>query len=128
MNEESPIIPSLADAQKRSQTAIDGASSDNEEDPAPLPALVLTVNQNAVSALQCYNERKRLHVDQSTEVTLLLNLGAIVTAQPSFEVSLHLEKNIDNYAAAILLSSKISTYEGTIPTNTLLDILKKKSL
>ncbi|KAJ7813870.1 hypothetical protein B0H14DRAFT_3477506 [Mycena olivaceomarginata] len=122
MNEESPIIPSLAGAQKRSHTAIDGASSENEENPAPLPALVLTANQNA-----------------STEVTLLLNdppafrhakilanllhisnqLGAIVTAQPSFEVSPHLEKNIDNYAAAILLSSKISV-QRPIPTNTLL--------
>ena len=30
------------------------------------------------------------------------------------------QKNIGNYAAAVLLSSKISAYKGTIPTNTLL--------
>ncbi|KAJ6623229.1 hypothetical protein B0H10DRAFT_2213617 [Mycena sp. CBHHK59/15] len=149
MNEESPVVPialSLTNPQKRSHAAIDGATSDDEEGTTgTVPVLVLTANQNAISALQRYSERKRLRVDQTTEVTLLLNdppafrhakimanlfhvanqLSAIVTAQPTFEVSSHLEKNISNYAVAVLLSSKISAYKGSIPINTLLDILKK---
>ncbi|KAJ7859095.1 hypothetical protein B0H14DRAFT_2577462 [Mycena olivaceomarginata] len=52
-------------------------------------------------------------------------LSAIVTAQAPFEVNSHLEKNIANYAAAILLSTKISAYKGSIPTNILLNMLKK---
>ncbi|KAJ6529325.1 hypothetical protein B0H19DRAFT_968452, partial [Mycena capillaripes] len=52
-------------------------------------------------------------------------LAAIVTAQPGFEVSSHFEKSISNYAAAIFLSSKISAYKGSIPTNTLLNIVRK---
>ncbi|KAJ7782555.1 hypothetical protein DFH07DRAFT_949346 [Mycena maculata] len=143
MDEESPVVPSLTTAQKCSHAVTtDGTASDDEND---ITALVLPTNQNAISALQCYSERKRLRADQTTEVTLLINdspafrhvkllatllhvsnqVAAVVTAQPTFEVTSHLEKNIYNYAAAILLSSKISAYKGAIPTNTLLNILKK---
>ncbi|KAJ7878212.1 hypothetical protein B0H13DRAFT_2346752 [Mycena leptocephala] len=144
MNEESPVAPSLTSAQKRTHAAIDGAASDNEDN-SSLPALALTANQNVVSAVQRYSEKKRLRVDQATEVNLLLKdppafrhakmlanllhisnqLDAIVTAQPPFEVSADLEKNIQKYAAAVLLSSKISAYKGAVPTNILLNILKK---
>ncbi|KAJ6597825.1 hypothetical protein B0H10DRAFT_1888385, partial [Mycena sp. CBHHK59/15] len=58
-----------------------------------------------------------LHVDN------LINQIVIATAP--YEVSASLEKNISNYAAAVLLSSKISTYKGANPTNILLAILKK---
>ncbi|KAJ7093591.1 hypothetical protein C8R44DRAFT_749955 [Mycena epipterygia] len=154
MNEDSPIVSSLTNAQKRSYAAIDGSTSDDEEGStggAPIPALVLTANQNTTSALQRYSEKKRLRVDQTTEVTFLLHFpllqgpppafrhakiltnifqvsnqfAAFVVAQPGFEVASRLEKNISNYAAAILLSRKISAYKGSIPINTLLNILKK---
>ncbi|KAJ7820594.1 hypothetical protein B0H14DRAFT_3472242 [Mycena olivaceomarginata] len=146
MNEESPLVLSLTSAQKRTHAAIDGSTSDNEdESTGGLPALDLATNQNAVSTHQRYTEKKRLRMDQASEVTLLLKdppafryakllanifhvsnqLSAIVTAQAPFEVNSHLEKNIANYAAAILLSTKISAYKGSIPTNILLNMLKK---
>ncbi|KAJ6584220.1 hypothetical protein B0H10DRAFT_2198115 [Mycena sp. CBHHK59/15] len=62
-----------------------------------------------------------LHVDN------LINQIVIATAP--YEVSASLEeqfdKNISNYAGAILLLRKISIYKGAIPTNILLAILKK---
>ncbi|KAJ6545549.1 hypothetical protein B0H19DRAFT_1266967 [Mycena capillaripes] len=52
-------------------------------------------------------------------------LDAIVTAQPPFEVSADLEKNMQKYAAAVLVSSRISAYKGAVPTFCLFNILKK---
>ncbi|KAJ7844015.1 hypothetical protein B0H14DRAFT_3687891 [Mycena olivaceomarginata] len=112
MNEESPLVLSLTSAQKRTHAAIDGSTSDNEdESTGGLPALDLATNQNAVSTLQRYTEKKRLRMDQASEVTLLLKdppafryakllanifhvsnqLSAIVTAQAPFEVNSHLD-------------------------------------
>ncbi|KAJ7730521.1 hypothetical protein B0H16DRAFT_1469494 [Mycena metata] len=66
------------------------------------------------------------HAKLMTNLFVLLNqVQAIVTAQPPFEVSANLEKNLLNYGVAVLLSSHIAAYKGAIPTNTLLDILKK---
>jgi hypothetical protein len=65
-------------------------------------------------------------------------VNAIVVATPEYQVSASLEvrlhvlisynkyllkinqKTLHNFAAAILLSSKISAYKGAVPTNTLL--------
>ncbi|KAJ6542407.1 hypothetical protein B0H10DRAFT_2203345 [Mycena sp. CBHHK59/15] len=139
MDQDSPVAPLLTTAQKRPHSDVDEAQSDTTAaaDPAP--------NPNTVSAIQRYTEKKRLRVEQATEVSLLLHdapairhakllanifyvsnqIGSIVTAAPAYEVSPGLAKNIHNYAAAILLSSKIGAYKGSIPTNTLLNILKK---
>ncbi|KAJ7460044.1 hypothetical protein B0H11DRAFT_2242266 [Mycena galericulata] len=145
MDEDSPLAPALINAQKRSHATMDGNTSENEDETAANISALVPANQNTISAVQRYAEKKRLRVDQATEVTLLINdppafrhakilanilhvsnqLSAIVTAQPPFEVSANLEKNLHNYAAAILLSSKISAYKGAVPTNTLLNILKK---
>ncbi|KAJ6582734.1 hypothetical protein B0H10DRAFT_1890423, partial [Mycena sp. CBHHK59/15] len=51
-------------------------------------------------------------------------IDKIVTATAPYQVSRDLEQNIANYAAAVLLSSKIRTYKGTVPTDILLEILK----
>ncbi|KAJ7635601.1 hypothetical protein DFH06DRAFT_1336619 [Mycena polygramma] len=146
MHEESPILPtvlSLTNSHKRSRAAVDGATSEDED--GPVPALALVTSQNDVLTLQRYSEKKRLRLDQTTEVTLLLNdppafrhakllatlfhvsnqLSAIVTAQPAFEVSPHLLKNIQNYAAAVFTSSKLSAYKGSTPVNIILNILKQ---
>ncbi|KAJ6602499.1 hypothetical protein DFH09DRAFT_1470145 [Mycena vulgaris] len=144
MEEDSPVAPSpTAAAHKRSHDAM-GSNSDDEDDDAPAPVFVLP-NQNTVKAIQRYAERKRLRADQSTEVNIFLQdpaavrdakilvnlfhvsnqLAKIVTAAPPYTVSPSLEKNLHNYAAAILLSSKISAYKGAVPTNILLNILKK---
>ncbi|KAJ6615973.1 hypothetical protein B0H10DRAFT_1737180, partial [Mycena sp. CBHHK59/15] len=67
------------------------------------------------------------------EAKLLVNLmvvenqiAKIVTATAPYQVLASLEKNIQNYAAAVLLSSKISTYKGAAPqTSSLYEILLK---
>ncbi|KAF8908230.1 hypothetical protein CPB85DRAFT_1436179 [Mucidula mucida] len=53
------------------------------------------------------------------------NLVQAVKRQPPFKVSNKLEKNINVYAVAILLSAKISSYKGAIVTKLLMDIIKK---
>ncbi|KAJ7892893.1 hypothetical protein B0H14DRAFT_2560125 [Mycena olivaceomarginata] len=54
-------------------------------------------------------------------------VNAIVVVTPEYQVSASLEKTLHNFAAAILLSSRISAYKGAVPTNTLLirNILRK---
>ncbi|KAJ6503829.1 hypothetical protein C8R45DRAFT_1070360, partial [Mycena sanguinolenta] len=146
MNESTPIVssPTPIIAQKRNHAAGPG-SADNDNDNDTVPTFALP-NQNVVSTVQRYGERKRLRPEQLTdvalfvqdspavhEVKLLINvlhleneLGKIVTSVPQFEVSPALEKNVHDLAIAVLLSSKISTYKGSVPTNTLLEIIKKQ--
>ncbi|KAJ7137414.1 hypothetical protein C8R43DRAFT_832669, partial [Mycena crocata] len=52
-------------------------------------------------------------------------ISKIITSAPPFEVTQAMQKNISNYAAIILLSTKISAYRGAVPLNTLLKIIKK---
>ncbi|KAJ6625277.1 hypothetical protein B0H10DRAFT_1783210, partial [Mycena sp. CBHHK59/15] len=66
------------------------------------------------------------------EVKLLVNLmvvqtqiDKIITATAPWQPSVDLLKNIQNFVAAVLLSSKIRTYKGSTPTNVVIDILKK---
>ncbi|KAJ7780795.1 hypothetical protein DFH07DRAFT_950013 [Mycena maculata] len=138
MDEESPIAPALTMAQKRTHSAIDQTASDTKEDTGGVSPLVLQTGQNIISTVQRYTEKKRLRVEQANEITLLINdpptfhhakilanifhlsnqVGAIVTAQPGFEPSPALLKNLYNFGAAIMLSSKIVAYKGS-------DIVKK---
>ncbi|KAJ7688284.1 hypothetical protein B0H17DRAFT_866338, partial [Mycena rosella] len=100
---------------------------------------------NLVAVVKHYAERKRLCTDQVTEVEVFLNDSAsarevkmfvnmfalenkidkIVTAKAAYQVSPKLNKNIINYAPAVLLSSKVTEYKGQGVTNILLAILKK---
>ncbi|KAF7354470.1 hypothetical protein MVEN_01136200 [Mycena venus] len=66
------------------------------------------------------------------EVKLLVNLMVvqnqiekIVTATAPWQPSPDLLKNIQNNAAAVLLSSKIRTYKGVTATNIIIEILKQ---
>ncbi|KAJ6631921.1 hypothetical protein B0H10DRAFT_2182937 [Mycena sp. CBHHK59/15] len=106
---------------------------------------VSTPNQNIAVAATRYAERKRLKTDQTAavdvflqdptslrEVKLLVHLMVvenqiekIITATAPYQVTADLDKNIENHAATVLLSSKIRTYKGSTPTNILLEILKK---
>ncbi|KAJ7097467.1 hypothetical protein C8R44DRAFT_889375 [Mycena epipterygia] len=145
MGQDSPIASSPTSVQKRSHAAMVGTSGNvNDDDDDSIPAFVLP-NQNTVIAVQRYVERKRLRGDQTTEVNIFLQdsaavrdtkllvnllhlsnqLNTIVTAAPVFATSAALEKNLHDYATAILLSSKITAYKGAVPTNTLLNILRK---
>ncbi|KAJ6481966.1 hypothetical protein C8R45DRAFT_1151229 [Mycena sanguinolenta] len=148
MNESTPIVssPTPIIAQKRNHAAGPGsADSDNDNDNDTVPTFALP-NQNVVMTVQRYGERKRLRPEQLTavalfvqdppavrEAKLLINvlhleneLGKIITSAPQFEVSPALEKNVHDLAIAVLLSSKISAYKGSVPTNTLLEIIKKQ--
>ncbi|KAJ7781881.1 hypothetical protein DFH07DRAFT_949575 [Mycena maculata] len=146
MDEESPVVPALTTVQKRTHLAIDQTASDTEEDTTGgVPPSVLQTGQNVISVVQRYTEKKQLCVEQANEVTLLINdppafrhakilanifhlsnqVGAIVTAQTGSEPSPALLKNLYNFGAAIMLSSKIAAYKGSVPTNILIDIVKK---
>ncbi|KAJ6456739.1 hypothetical protein C8R45DRAFT_1186444 [Mycena sanguinolenta] len=148
MNESTPIVssPTPIIAQKRNHAAGPGsADNDNDNDNDTVPTFALP-NQNVVMTVQRYGERKRLRPEQLTDVALfvqdppavreaklLINvlhleneLGKIITSVPQFEVSPALEKNVHDLAIAVLLSSKIGAYKGSVPTNTLLEIIKKQ--
>ncbi|KAJ7452236.1 hypothetical protein FB451DRAFT_1145303 [Mycena latifolia] len=122
----------------------DDDTSDKDQPAAPAPPLALG-HQNIVMAAKCYTVKKRLRPEQATEVdvflsvrsllrlhlffTNLLALGnqmsKIIATTPVFEVSPDLKKNINNYAPAVLLSSKMNIYKGDGITNILLAIIKK---
>ncbi|KAJ6611414.1 hypothetical protein B0H10DRAFT_2437509 [Mycena sp. CBHHK59/15] len=126
MAQSSPLVPPASE--KRSHAAMLDNDSENEDDPSivGVAASTGTINQN--TELDTFLKdpaslrKARLFVNL-LHVNNLINQIVIVTAP--YEVSASLEENISNYAAAVLLSSKISTYKGTNPTNILLAILKK---
>ncbi|KAJ7668563.1 hypothetical protein DFH06DRAFT_1321805 [Mycena polygramma] len=103
------------------------------------------VNQNVVVAARHYAEKKRLRVDQITEVEvflydpaslreakLLSNILAlanqvekIVTGTPAYTPTAELETNLRKYAAAVLLSGKANGYKDNALTGILLGFVKK---
>ncbi|KAJ7689563.1 hypothetical protein B0H17DRAFT_1202204 [Mycena rosella] len=154
MAQSSPVAPpqGLAKRNHRTMTQDDG-SSDNENNnmsgeteqtPADTRPVVLP-NQNIIAVAQRCASRKRLCVDQVAmvesfakdnvavrEIKIFCHLVALenkvdklVTAKAAYQVSPDLNKNILNYAPAILLSSKIMVYKGQATTDVLLAILKK---
>ncbi|KAJ6619621.1 hypothetical protein B0H10DRAFT_1946671 [Mycena sp. CBHHK59/15] len=76
------------------------------------------------------SERKRLKPEQVAAADAFLHDPAAIREVKLFMHLMVLENQIDkiqniaNYAAAVLLSSKIRTYKGTVPTDILLEILK----
>ncbi|KAJ7896818.1 hypothetical protein B0H13DRAFT_2338205 [Mycena leptocephala] len=111
--------------------------------PPPLLPAVLT-SRNVAQMLQYLGESKRLHADQITDGINSVNdpqaiqgakmilclhalqncLDAFNAGKPPFTVSDDTETNIYFYAAAVLLSTKLSAYKGSVAKNILLDILK----
>ncbi|KAJ7259068.1 hypothetical protein C8J57DRAFT_1515777 [Mycena rebaudengoi] len=140
MDEPTPVAPS----RKRPHTALD-ASSDKEDDDEQLPANVFSLtSRNVAQMLQRLGESKRLRADQITDGINSVNdppavqgakmilclhalqnrLDAFDAGKPPFAVSDDTETNIYFYAAAVLLSTKLSAYKGSVAKNILLDILK----
>ncbi|KAJ7885269.1 hypothetical protein B0H14DRAFT_3737211 [Mycena olivaceomarginata] len=146
MAQSSPAAP--APTQKRNHGTMagdnDDSNSDNEQRARTAPAPILA-NHNLVAATKLYADKKRLRVEQATELELFVNepaplrevkllanlfafgneLGKLVASKPGLEVSSDLNTNIVKYAPAVLLSSKITIYKGNGTTNILLAILKQ---
>ncbi|KAJ7703816.1 hypothetical protein B0H14DRAFT_3903697 [Mycena olivaceomarginata] len=127
MDELTPVAP-----RKRPHADID-PSSDNEDD-EPLPANLFSLNsRNVTQMLQRLGESKRLRADQIADSINSVNdppavqgakvilglyalhnrLDAFEMGKPPFAVSDDTETNIYFYAAAILLSTKLSAYKGS---------------
>ncbi|KAJ6605148.1 hypothetical protein B0H10DRAFT_1957264 [Mycena sp. CBHHK59/15] len=140
MDDPTPVAPS----RKRPHAAID-PPSENEDDDEPLPTNIFRINsRNVVQMLQRLGESKRLRPDQITDGINVVNdppavqgakmilglhalfnrLEAFEVGKPPFAVSEDTETNIAHYAAAILLSTKVSAYKGSVAKNILLDLLK----
>ncbi|KAF7377202.1 hypothetical protein MSAN_00139900 [Mycena sanguinolenta] len=109
------------------------------------PASVFTLNpRNIATMLQRLGESKRLRADQIADGINSMNdppavqgakmilglhalhnrLEAFEASKPPFAVSKDTETAIYFYAAATLLSTKLSAYKGSVTKNILLDILK----
>ncbi|KAJ7281321.1 hypothetical protein C8J57DRAFT_1500023 [Mycena rebaudengoi] len=146
MDQNSPIRPTPKRTHGTMAGDDDGSTSDNDQSPpAPSQFQVTPTNQNITAAARNYGQRKRLRGEQITELEVFLNdpnllretklftsilavgnqVSEMVASQPSFKISSDLETNIQKYAPAVLLSSKINDYKGEGPTNILLAILKK---
>ncbi|KAJ7354588.1 hypothetical protein DFH08DRAFT_955976 [Mycena albidolilacea] len=138
MDDPTPVAPS----RKCPHTAIDPAS-DHKDDDNPLPTNIFAANScNVVQMLQHLRESKCLHPNQITDginadppavqgAKMILGLHALFNHLEAFEVgkapftvSDDTETNIAHYTAAILLSTKLSAYKGSIAKNILLDLLK----
>ncbi|KAJ7816212.1 hypothetical protein B0H14DRAFT_3475502 [Mycena olivaceomarginata] len=131
MAQSSPAAP--APTQKRNHGTMagdnDDSNSDNEQRARTAPAPILA-NHNLVAAKKLYADKKRLRVEQATELELFVNepaplrgvkllanlfafgneLGKLVASKPGFEVSSDLN---------------ITIYKGNGTTNILLAILKQ---
>ncbi|KAJ7899120.1 hypothetical protein B0H14DRAFT_3543429 [Mycena olivaceomarginata] len=144
MAQSSPIAAPSSGASKRNHSMMAGNEGSGDEDqPDVLP--VIQVSQNIVALATRYTSSKRLCSEQSNSVLAFMNdapalrdakllthifaletkVDKILVGQPSFEVSIDLQKNISSYASAVLLSSKITIYKGDGPKNVLLGIIKK---
>ncbi|KAJ7169265.1 hypothetical protein C8R43DRAFT_1121155 [Mycena crocata] len=129
---------------KRLHSTGDNRESD-DEDPEPAATIPGTVNPNITAAAKRFGAQKRLRGEQIAEVEALVKdppalrdakvfiqglhlenvLNKIVISMPPWEPSKDLLKNIYSYAAAILLSDKLSAYKGNTPKLILFAILKK---
>ncbi|KAJ7487100.1 hypothetical protein FB451DRAFT_1391953 [Mycena latifolia] len=123
---------------KRSHGAMlgdDDDTSDKDQPAAPAPPLALG-HQNIVMAAKRYTVKKRLRPEQATEVDVFLSEPPSLREAKVFTNLLALgnqmskiiaatPKNINNYAPAVLLSSKTNIYKGDGITNILLAIIKK---
>ncbi|KAF7368442.1 hypothetical protein MVEN_00167200 [Mycena venus] len=144
MAQDLPAGPINTTAKRSHGTMAGDDDSDGEQGAGAAPTFV-AANQNIIAATKLYADKKRLRGDQATEleqfandppslreVKLLANLfavgnelGKLVTSQLSYEVSAELNLNINKYAPAVLLSSKIHTYKGDGATDLLMVLLKK---
>ncbi|KAJ7053537.1 hypothetical protein C8F01DRAFT_1329803 [Mycena amicta] len=146
MTEDTPTAPTPSNGLTRPRS-----SSDAEDGPELPPRFVLA-GQNAKAAVERYAGSKRMRADQTAEAVSRLQVrvsrlqdsqavrdaklfidikvvenkvDAIVTAQPAFEVSEALQKNIAKYAIATLLSPKLVAYKGNAPVAIIMDIVLK---
>ncbi|KAK7012527.1 hypothetical protein R3P38DRAFT_3364739, partial [Favolaschia claudopus] len=129
---------------KRPHTNLSGQDDDDSDDAAAPRNLSLS-NQNLVMAAKRFGERKRLRGEQIAELESFVNdpaplrevklmangmalanqLEQIVAAKPPFELSEDLQLNIKKYAPAILLSERLGSYKGDVPTEALMEIIKR---
>ncbi|KAJ7143260.1 hypothetical protein C8R46DRAFT_569532 [Mycena filopes] len=142
MDQDSPVAAARLD---KRPLAEDSDDDDAAPSTAPSgPAAQGPSGQNAVVGARRYGEHKRLKTTQVDAVETFLNdipsvreaklfvhlmvlensLDKIVTATAPYAVSGDSKKNLQNYAAAVLLSSKTRTYKGSTATNTVLDLVK----
>ncbi|KAJ7762230.1 hypothetical protein B0H16DRAFT_1808822 [Mycena metata] len=145
MAEESPVATART-APKRTHQAMTGDDGEASDDDTARVAPPLALgHQNTIATLKRYGEKKRIRAEQNTELetfvkdpgpvreaklfvllfTVLNEVNKIVKAAPVYEVSADLEKNINNYVFAVLVSDKISEYKGDGPKTIVLALLKK---
>jgi hypothetical protein len=74
MNEETPVAPSPTVVQKRNHAAMAAGNSDDDNDNAGTPTFALP-NQNVITAVRRYAERKRLRGEQLTEATIFVQVS-----------------------------------------------------
>ncbi|KAJ7714443.1 hypothetical protein B0H16DRAFT_1742636 [Mycena metata] len=145
MNTSSPVRPAATVSSKRNHETMAGdANADNDDVSGAALTLSSLASQNIVGRVKHHAEKKRLRVDQVTEVGVFVNeppvvreakllveiiaarneLEKIVASKPAYEVSAELETNLRKYAPAVLLSSKLTWYKGNGPKEILLNIAK----
>ncbi|KAJ6551836.1 hypothetical protein B0H19DRAFT_1073465 [Mycena capillaripes] len=144
MDHSSPLRPPRI-SRSRPSTYATGARDDEGEEYPQAAATPGHVNRNLTAAMQRDAAKKRLRPDQKADLDVFMadspalreaklyaqgfhleNLVMkIVVATPPWELSDELIKNIYSYAAAVLLSPKLSAYKGNIPKNVLFAILRQ---
>ncbi|KAJ7300660.1 hypothetical protein DFH08DRAFT_979462 [Mycena albidolilacea] len=131
MDDPTPVSPS----RKHPHAAIDPASN-NEDNGDPLPANIFFKQPQCRSdaaaprgkQYQCCQPKDPPAVQGAKMIlglhALFNRLEAFKVGKAPFTVSDNTETNIAHYAAAILLSTKLSAYKGSVAKNILLDLLK----
>ncbi|KAJ7030503.1 hypothetical protein C8F04DRAFT_1263803 [Mycena alexandri] len=136
MDHSSPPRPARTSHSAGPSTGGNGPPDDVEGTPQAV-SLSGNVNQNLTAAMQRHSTKKHLRPEQKVDPDLFMKdppaireaklfvqglhlenlLTKIVVATPAWEPSDELIKNIYSYAAAVLLSPKLSAYKGTTPLN-----------
>ncbi|KAJ7192681.1 hypothetical protein GGX14DRAFT_577981 [Mycena pura] len=141
MDQDTPLAPRV---RKRTYAESLGSGDENENNEGLFAPLLR--GRNASDQIQRLGEAKRLRPEQIADAVASLNntpavqgakiilamheiytnIGNFAAAKPVFAVSDATETNIYYYAAAVLLSPKLSAYKGSVPINLLLNILKTR--
>ncbi|KAJ7229611.1 hypothetical protein C8J57DRAFT_1534364 [Mycena rebaudengoi] len=147
-------LDDIFSAMAQSSPAGSDDDSDSEKDVntgSAEPPVTGSANPNILGVAMNYAQQKRLRTEQKSELMAFLSISLfrfdppllhkakslvqalyienminkIIIATPPWTVSDDLNRNMYSFAAAILLSAKLSAYKGSTPKTILYTILKK---
>lgn len=144
--EDDSIELEEAELDGRGDDSPDTDSALGSVDAATPPVSGANVNMNLVAYTKKLAAAKKLRIEETHELLeyltedalarevrqlansmlIIRKLDKLIADKPPWQPSPDLKVNIKSYSLSVLLSSRLSTYKGTVPQNHVLNILKRK--